>query len=79
MAAPTIACSEIGVSQTRSGPNSSNRPAVVLNTPSAAPMSSPRQTTRRVAAHLPGDALGDRLAVGDQSSAMPTLRPPTRR
>ena len=46
MAAPTIACSEIGVSQTRSGPNSANRPAVVLNTPPAAPMSSPRQTTR---------------------------------
>ena len=45
MAAPTIACSEIGVSHTRSAPNSSNSPTVVLNTPPAAPMSSPRQTT----------------------------------
>ena len=59
IAAPTIACSEIGVSQTRLGPNSSNSPTVVLNTPPAAPMSSPRQTTRRVAAKLAGQALGD--------------------
>ena len=44
-AAPTMACSEIGVSQTRSGPNSVNSPVVVLKTPSAAPMSSPRHTT----------------------------------
>ena len=45
MATPRMACSEIGVSQTRSLPNSVNSPAVVLNTPPAAPMSSPRQTT----------------------------------
>ena len=45
IATPRMACSEIGVSQTRPGPNSSNRPAVVLNTPPAAPMSSPRHTT----------------------------------
>ena len=56
IAAPTIACSEIGVSQTRRGPNSANRPTVVLNTPSAAPMSSPRQTTlgsRRISRAIP--------------------------
>jgi hypothetical protein len=56
MAAPTIACSLIGVSQTRSGPNSANRPVVVLKTPSAAPMSSPRQTTvgsRRISWAMP--------------------------
>ena len=56
MAAPTIACSLMGVSQTRSGPNSANSPAAVLNTPSAAPMSSPRQTTvssRRISWAMP--------------------------
>ena len=45
MAAPRIACSEIGVSRTRTGPNCSNRPTVALNTPPALPMSSPRKTT----------------------------------
>ena len=56
MAAPTIACSEMGVSHTRSGPNSSNRPTVVLNTPPAAAMSSPRHTTvgsRRISRAMP--------------------------
>ena len=47
IAIPAIACSEIGVSRTRSGPNSANSPAVVLNTPPAAPMSSPSKTTDR--------------------------------
>ena len=54
MAAPTIACSEMGVSHTR--PNSSNRPTVVLNTPPAAAMSSPRHTTvgsRRISRAMP--------------------------
>ena len=56
IAAPTIACSEIGVSQTRRGPNSSNSPTVVLKTPPAAPMSSPRHTTdgsRRISRAMP--------------------------
>ena len=56
IAAPTIACSLMGVSQTRSGPNSANSPVVVLKTPSAAPMSSPRQTTvgsRRISLAMP--------------------------
>src|SRR5205823_2703289 len=56
IAAPTIACSEMGVSQTRRGPNSLNSPTVVLNTPSAAPMSSPRHTTvgsRRISRAIP--------------------------
>lgn len=35
MTAPTIACSEIGVSRTRRGPNRSSRPTVDLNTPPA--------------------------------------------
>ena len=35
MAAPRIACSEIGVSRTRRGPNCSSRPPVALNTPPA--------------------------------------------
>ena len=41
MTAPMIACSEIGVSRTRLGPNRSSRPSVVLNTPPAAATSSP--------------------------------------
>ena len=45
IAAPTIACSLIGVSRTRSGPNWPNRPSVSLNTPPAAPTSSPSSTT----------------------------------
>ena len=46
IAAPRIACSAIGVSMTRLGPNSSRRPTVVLNTPPAPAMSSPMRTTR---------------------------------
>ena len=45
MAAPMIACSLMGVSRTRSGPNRSSRPSVVLKTPPAAAMSSPSMTT----------------------------------
>ena len=43
-------CSEMGVSRTRSGPNSSSRPSVALNTPPAAATSSPRINTRSSAA-----------------------------
>lgn len=56
IAAPTMACSEMGVSHTRPGPNSLNSPAVVLNTPPASPMSSPRHTTagsRRISRAMP--------------------------
>ena len=45
IAAPMIACSLIGVSRTRSAPNRSWRPSVVLKTPPAAATSSPRKTT----------------------------------
>src|SRR5712692_1739466 len=45
-AAPTKPFSEIGVSITRSGPNSSSRPSVVLNDPPAAAISSPSKITR---------------------------------
>ena len=45
MAAPTMACSLIGVSRTRVGPNSSASPTVALNTPPAEATSSPRKTT----------------------------------
>src|SRR5689334_163170 len=56
IAAPTIACSLIGVSLTRSGPNSSNRPSVSLKTPPAEPTSSPISTTvssRRISWAMP--------------------------
>ena len=45
MAAPAMACSEMGVFQTRSAPNRSRSPPVVLNTPPDA-TSSPSSTTR---------------------------------
>ena len=45
IAAPRIACSEIGVSRTRNGPNCSYSPTVALNTPPALATSSPRNTT----------------------------------
>ena len=45
MAAPMIACSEIGVSRTRFSPNSSSRPAVTLKAPWKTPMSSPMRKT----------------------------------
>ena len=45
IAAPTIACSLIGVSRTRFSPKRANRPSVSLNTPPAAPTSSPMSTT----------------------------------
>ncbi len=56
IAAPMIACSLIGVSRTRSAPNSANRPSVSLNTPPAAPTSSPISTTfgsRRISWAMP--------------------------
>ncbi len=56
IAAPRMACSLIGVSRTRSGPNCSSRPEVVLNTPPAAATSSPRNTTfgsRRISWAIP--------------------------
>ncbi len=63
MAVPTIACSEIGVSSTRCGPNRSNRPSVTLNAPPAAPMSSPSTTTPVVASQRVGQSLAHGLAV----------------
>ena len=45
IAAPTMASSEIGVSRTRSGPNRSRSPTVVLKTPPAAATSSPMKYT----------------------------------
>jgi hypothetical protein len=46
IAAPRIACSEMGVSMTRRGPKRSSSPGVVLKTPPAPAMSSPISTTR---------------------------------
>jgi hypothetical protein len=50
IAQPTIACSEIGVSSTRSGPKRANSPSLVLNAPPAAPTSSPIRNTSSSAA-----------------------------
>ena len=45
IAAPRIACSEIGQSRTRLAPNCSYRPTVDLNTPPAFATSSPKKIT----------------------------------
>src|SRR5688500_8664926 len=70
MAAPTIACSLIGVSRTRSGPNLSNRPSVSLKTPPAAPTSSPTRTTdssRVISCAIPA-AIAPRYVISGISS-----------
>ena len=59
-AAPVIASSEIGVSNTRSGPYFSWRPGVAANTPPATATSSPKKMTRLVA----GELLVERVADG---------------
>jgi hypothetical protein len=69
--APRMACSEIGVSRTRCGPNCSSRPTVVLNTPPAAATSSPRNTTlgsRAISWAIPA---GHGLAVGQRRHVEP--------
>ena len=56
IAAPRMACSLIGVSRTRAGPNSRSSPGVALNTPPASATSSPRNTTfasRRISCASP--------------------------
>ena len=50
LAESAIIGAAIGVSRTRSAPNSSNRPAVTLKAPPKAPTSSPSTTTRSSAA-----------------------------
>src|SRR5262249_6659416 len=73
MAAPRMACSLIGVSRTRCGPNSSSRPTVALNTPPAAATSSPRNTTRssrRISCAIPRATASRYVTV--------TILPPSR-
>ena len=77
IAAPRIACSEIGESRTRFGPNLSSRPTVALNTPPAAATSSPRNTTRSSRRHLLRDARGDGVAIRSVPPCR-SLHPPTR-
>ena len=71
MAAPRIACSEIGVSRTRIGPNCSSRPTVALNTPPALADVLAEEDDVGVARHLLGDAAGDRVAIGQFRHAQP--------
>ena len=58
---PVIPASEIGESSTRSGPNSSTRPASTLNGVPASATSSPRMNTARVARELLLEGGVDRL------------------
>ena len=71
MAAPRIACSEIGQSRTRFGPNCSRSPTVALNTPPALATSSPKKITSPIARHLLGDAARHRVAIGQFRHAQP--------
>ena len=77
MAAPMMACSEMGVSRTRLGPKRSNRPTVVLNTPPAAATSSPRKITR--SSRSISCAIPAATASRYVNSATTSLRPPRRR
>ena len=58
VAAPTNPLSLIGVSMTRSAPNSSMNPRVILNAPPKTPMSSPSRITfesRRISSRKPAE------------------------
>src|SRR4051794_14193009 len=79
-AAPMIAFSASGVSQTRSAPNSSMNPSVILNAPPNAPMSSPRQNTdssARISSRRPSE-IACRYVIspkGDTPFGPPGLSP----
>ena len=64
IAAPRIACSEIGVSRTRSGPNSSTRPDRRLEHAARRRDVLAEHHEARVPPHLLGDPVGDGLPVG---------------
>src|SRR4051812_14540999 len=66
-AAPARASSEIGVSNTRSGPKRSNSSGVVANTPPAAATSSPKKITR--SSRSSSSASASRIATLNSSSA----------
>src|SRR5438067_950367 len=67
-AAPASASSEIGVSNTRSGPKRSASPGVVANTPPAAATSSPKKITRSSCSS--SSASASRIASLNSSSAI---------
>ena len=71
MAAPSIACSEIGQSRTRFGPNFSSKPAVALNTPPAARHVFAQENDVLVARHFLRDAGRDGVAIGQFRHAAP--------
>jgi len=58
---PVKPASEIGVSITRSAPNSSTRPDSTLNGVPASATSSPKNAHARIAAHLFRERFADRL------------------
>ena len=62
-AAPTKPDSEIGVSMTRSSPNSSRKPFVIRKAPPKTPMSSPMRKTVGSAAHLLTEGVADGIYV----------------
>ena len=71
IAAPRIACSEMGVSRTRRGPNFSRSPTVALNTPPAAADVLAQEHDVGIALHLLRDAARDGVAIGQFRHAQP--------
>ena len=71
IAAPRIACSEIGVSRTRLGPNCSSSPTVALNTPPARRDILAEEHDVGVALHLLRDAARHGVAIGQFRHAQP--------
>ncbi len=65
MAAPRMACSEIGVSRTRSGPNCSVEPTVALKHAARLGDVLAEEHDVVVARHFLRDAAGDRVAIAD--------------
>ena len=74
MAAPTIACSEMGVSQHPLGPELLEQAGRGLEHTAGSPDVLAQADHPRVAAHLAGDALGDGVAVGHHArgAGLPT-------
>ena len=70
-AAPRIACSEIGVSRTRTGSSPQESPTVALTPPPAFPNVLAQEHDVGIARHFPGNAAGNRIAIGQFRHAKP--------
>ena len=71
MAAPMIACSEIGVSRTRSGPNCSYKPDGRLEYAAGLADVLAEEDDVGIARHFLRDTANDRVAIGQFRHAQP--------